>query len=141
MTKGEFARKVLMGLGAPVTLHNRRALAAQGQTEGAGGKNNMFNTTQTMPRSTRFNSAGVQNYATGQEGVQATVKTLRYKGHGYEKIVKALKDNLPATVTIAAIGESDWGTDYTLLAAVLDDIKHDRHPNTLAELEARELSS
>jgi hypothetical protein len=111
------------------------------QSEGGSAKNNPLNTTQHMPGSTRFNSADVQNYVSAEQGIEATIKTLGYKGHGYEKIVAALKQYKPATEIIDAIGESDWGTGGTLIHDVLDDIKHGREPNTLVKLEAKQIAS
>jgi hypothetical protein len=141
MTRGQFTNAITMGLGATVTLHTRRALAAEAQAEGGAAKNNLFNTTQKMPNSTTFNSAGVQNYATPEEGIAATIKTLKYDGHGYGKIRRALRDNATATVIVRAFGESDWGTDLTIVLAVLDDIKHNRAPNMLPQLESRPVNS
>jgi hypothetical protein len=144
MTIGDFNRYILRRLGAPYKTHNRRALAAEAQSEGVSehsAKNNPYNTTQRMPHSTPFNSVGVQNYATPIEGVEATIRTLRYKGHGYWRIIAALKVNAPATVTVTAFGLSDWGTKLSLVREVLDDIKHDRTPNTLAQIEARQIPS
>ena len=111
------------------------------QAEGGDAKNNPLNTTMHMPGSTRFNSADVQNYPSAEVGIEATVKTLKLRGHGYEKIVKRLRENAPALKIIEAVGESDWGTAGGLVFDVLDDIKHDRAPNTLARLEAREVAS
>jgi hypothetical protein len=111
------------------------------QAEGGDVANNPINTTMHMPGSTRFNSADVQNYPTAEIGIQATVKTLKLKGHGYEKIVSLMKANAPATDIVKAVGESDWGTGGGLIFDVLDDIRHSRHPNTLVELEAREIAS
>jgi hypothetical protein len=141
LTRGAFAKRVLKGLGAPVTLHNRRALQAQMQAEGGDVRNNPFNTTLHMPGSTRFNSADVQNYPNAEVGVEATVKTLKFRGHGYEKIIKCLRDNAPAPATLKAVGDSDWGTSGGLALEVLDDIRNGRKPNTLAQLEAKEVAS
>jgi hypothetical protein len=141
MTRGEFASRVTTALGAKVTLHTRRAWAAQMQTEGGGARNNPFNTTQRMVGSTDYNSAGVQNYVSPEQGIAATVRTLHYAGHGYELIIRRLRRNATATDIIRAIGYSDWGTDLELALAVLDDIKHNRYPNTLTHLEAREIAS
>ena len=141
MTRGEFAKRVLKGLNAPVTLHSRRAFQAWMQAEGGDVRNNPMNTTLHMPGSTRFNKADVQNYPSPKVGVEAMVQTLKFKGHGYEKIVKALRENAPATEVIRAIGESDWGTAGGLVSDVLDDVKNGRKPNTLVQLEAREIAS
>jgi hypothetical protein len=141
MTRGKFTDAITKGLGAAVTLHTRRALAAEAQAEGGDAKNNLFNTTQKMPNSTTFNWVGVQNYATPQEGIEATIKTLKYSGHGYEKIRRRLRSNATAESIVRAFGESDWGTDLSLVLAVLDDIKHNRAPNTLGQLEARPINN
>lgn len=141
ITRGNFSNGVTTKIGAEVTLHTRRALMAENQAEGVAAANNAYNTTQIMPFSTTFNFAGVQNYRTGREGEEATVKTLRYKHHGYWRIVKSLKENASAIFIVRAFGRSDWGTDLNLVEAVLDDIKHNRAPNTLANLEAQHIPS
>ncbi len=141
ITRGNFSNGVTTRLGAEVTLHTRRALMAENQAEGVAAANNAYNTTQIMPFSTPFNPVGVQNYRTGREGEEATVKTLRYKHHGYWRIIKSLKENAPAIYIVRAFGRSDWGTDLQLVEAVLDDIKHNRSPNTLANLEAQHIPS
>ena len=141
MKRGAFANKVTLGLGAKVTVHTRRALQAQMQAEGGSAKNNPFNTTMPMPGATNFNSVGVKNYVNAEQGIQATIKTLKENGHGYEEIRKLLRANASAVQIVTAIGRSDWGTDSSLALEVLDDIRHDRDPNTLSKLEAREIAS
>lgn len=138
MTRGTFAKHVLRGLKAPITVHTRRAFQAWMQAEGGSARNNPMNTTLHMPGSTRFNSADVQNYTSAEQGVEAMVATLKFRGHGYEKITRRLRDNKPATEIVAAIGESDWGTNGTLMAEVLDDIKHRRQ--SIATLEAKTIA-
>lgn len=136
VNRGNFANTLTNRLGAKVTLHTRRAWQAQMQAEGGSALNNPFNTTQTWAGATCYNTYPcVKNYQTAQDGINATVKTLSYPNHGYGYIVKALKNNAPATVIVTRIGESDWGTFGGLALAVLDDIKHNRSPNTLSQLE------
>lgn len=137
-TRGEFATELLRRLGAPRTLHTRRALQAWMQAEGGFAKNNPFNTTQRMPNSTTYNWVGVQNYASYKEGVEALVKTFRYKGHGYEYIIQALRRNKSATRILDAVGQSDWGTEGGLAYEVLDDIKDGRQ--SLIDLEHKHVS-
>lgn len=150
MDRGHFAGGVILGLEAEVTLHTRRASQAQLQTEGGSAENNPYNTTLKMPGSTDYNfirpGIAVQNYVSPKQGQEATIKTFKGKGHGYERIIKLMKQNAPATLICAAIVESDWGTgeaigedDEPLIFDVLHDIKHGRDPNTLAKLEAREI--
>lgn len=137
MQRGTFATRIIRGVGAPVTVHTRRAFQAWMQAEGGSVKNNPLNTTLHMPGSTRFNSADVQNYPTPEVGIEAMVRTLKFEGHGYEKIIHAMKTNAPATEIVKAVGESDWGTGGGLIFDVLDDIRHGRDPNTLKQLEAK----
>jgi hypothetical protein len=139
ITRGNFSNCVTRGVGAEVTLHTRRALMAENQAEGVAAANNAYNTTQRMPHSTTFNFVGVQNYRSGQEGCEATVKTLNYPEHGYGVIIHAMRVNAPAVNIVRAFGRSDWGTDLHLVEAVLGDIQHSRFPNTLAHLEAIQL--
>jgi len=146
ITRGNFAAELTRGIGGEVTLHVRRAWEAQMQAEqsckdaGSGARNNPFNTTQRWPGSWSFNSIGVQNYASGADGVAATVKTLGYKGHGYGWIIQAVRRNYSADRILGAIGRSDWGTFGPLALAVLSDIKAHRAPNTLAQLEACQIA-
>jgi hypothetical protein len=142
MTRGEFARRVLESakLHAPVTIHTRRALQAEMQAEGGSARFNPFNTTRRLPGSSNYNSVGVQNYASPQQGIEATVLTLMENQPGYARIRKRLRSNASAPEILKAIGESSWGTDGKLALAVLDDIRHDRAPNRLTELEQRRVA-
>jgi hypothetical protein len=150
MTRGEFAKRVLEGIGAPLTTHTRRAMQAWLQAEGGSADFNPLNTTLHMPNSRTLpgNIAGVQEYRSIDDGVTATIRTLKENAHGYPKIRRRLRLNAPAWATLDAIIESDWGTGHedapgrdTVLEQVLDDIQHDRRPNTLGELEARRVAS
>jgi hypothetical protein len=135
--RGEFAAAVIRELNAPVTLHTRRAMQAEMQAEGGSAINNPFNTTLRLPGSTNYNWVPVQNYLTPAQGVEATVKTLKQRCCGYWRIRQALRANASAGEIVRAFGRSLWGTSLTLVLAVLDDIRHDRSPNTLTALEAR----
>jgi len=77
-TRGQFARALLPKVGAKVTTHNMRALMAWMQAEGDAGRFNPLNTTHAMPGATDFNSVGVKNYASFEDGVKATAETLNY---------------------------------------------------------------
>jgi len=84
------------------------------QAEGGNAKFNPLNTTHEMPNATNYNSVGVKNYATLHEGVIATAKTLdwgaRHNLFGYKAIREALVQNKWASVILAAVERSDWGT-------------------------------
>jgi len=137
ITRGEFTQQVTKKLGAEVTLHTRRAWAAELQAEGGSAKFNPTNTTLRLPGSTNYNSVGVQNYTSAEQGIEATVKTLKQQCCGYYKIRRRLRANLSARKIVRGFGESEWGTNLTLVLAVLEDVTHSRKPNTLAELEAK----
>lgn len=139
--RGNFSNAVTRKLDAEVTLHTRRALMAENQAEGVAAANNAYNTTLRTGCSTSFNSVGVQNYCTPEEGENATVRTLKFPNHGYGQIVHALRINAPAISIVRAFGRSDWGTNLALVEAVLRDIQHNRFPNTLANLESRQIPS
>lgn len=141
--RGNFAHQLTHQV-APgsYTLHVRRAWQAQMQAEysckdaQAGPNNNPFNTTQLWLGSSTYNWVGVQRYQSGRDGVLATAKTLSYPNHGYGLIIHRVLINAPASSIIKAIGQSDWGTFGGLALAVLDDIQHNRSPNTLGQLES-----
>lgn len=73
---GSWSKSLLASGGFPQTPANIGSINAWQQREGGGGQNNPLNTTQKMPGSTSFNSVGVQNYPSMQEGVRATLITL-----------------------------------------------------------------
>ncbi len=123
MTRGEFARRLLRRLDAPATHHNLVALVTWMQAEGSDAAFNPLATTRRMPGSSDFNSAGVQNYASAHDGVEATAATLHEVGHGYRRIVVALRSSAPAKATIDAVGDSEWGTDGDLLRRVLPEVR------------------
>lgn len=160
MNRGEFAAGVnhelatRLGITIPNTIHVRCADQAQIQVESGprrGAKNNPYNTTLRTRNSTTLagNTAGVQEYATPKEGMKATATTFLEEAHGYEKILRRKHRDAPAWWICVAIVESDWGTgqafnpedDHPLILEVLEDIRHKRTPNKLAELEARPIAS
>lgn len=114
VTRGQFARALLPKVGAKVTTHNMRAMMAWMQAEGDAGRWNPLNTTHDMPGATDFNSVGVKNYASFEDGVEATAETLNYGAHrglyGYHGIRHCLHTNAPAHRTLAAVERSEWGT-------------------------------
>lgn len=148
MTRKWFTDALTRSVGAEVTLHTRRAWAAQCASEtprSGGAKFNPLNTTLRMPGSTDFNTLpngiAVQNYVSAEQGLEAAIRTFKEHGFGYGPIRRALRANADATDIVTAMGNSSWGTELALVLAVLDDIKHDRKPNRLDELEALELAS
>jgi hypothetical protein len=106
----DFYKKLLQKLGAKTTDENLKFLYAWRQSEGKSGKYNPFNTTQSMPGSTNFNSVGVKNYASIDDGLNATIKTLN--NGRYNCIVNGLKNSIGAKkITQDCSNElKTWGT-------------------------------
>lgn len=79
---------------------------------GSGASYNLLNTTLRMPGSTNFNSAGVQNFVSFDQGIEANASTLANGFYG--TIFSALKNNLQNTLmTGTAVIDSElskWGT-------------------------------
>ena len=91
-----------------------------------GARFNPLNTTLVLPGSTAYNSIGVQNYTSYDQGVQATVSTLRETP--YAKVVAALGKAGQYDRAALALWEvvgSPWGTTgrdaYNGLADFLAD--------------------
>ena len=106
-SKSGFAEALLQKLGAPVTQENIKFLDAWQRAEG-GSPDNPFNTTQDAPGARNFNSVGVKRYASMEQGLEATLKTLlngRYGG-----IVQALRQGTSAKAAADALAASPWGT-------------------------------
>ena len=114
----DFYKKLLQKLGAQSTDENLKFLYAWRQSEGKAGKYNPFNTTQPMPGATNFNSVGVKNYASMDDGLNATIKTLN--NGRYNCIVNGLKNNIGAKkITQDCSNElKTWGTG-DLIAKVI----------------------
>lgn len=103
-----FYRAILEGIGAPVTNNNMAYLYAWRQAEGGKAAFNPFNTTQKAEGATNYNSVGVKNYTSAEQGVAATVKTIT--NGRYESIINSLKMDKPPMETAEALVASPWGT-------------------------------
>jgi hypothetical protein len=110
MKDEDFYKKLLQKLGAPTTNENLKFLYAWRQSEGKSGKYNPFNTTQSMSNSTNFNSVGVKNYASMDDGLNATIKTLNNGRYGC--IIDGLKSNIGAKNITQKCSDNlkTWGT-------------------------------
>jgi peptidoglycan hydrolase CwlO-like protein len=108
ITYGEWAQSFLNNLGAPVTRNNLVLMVAWETAEGTLATWNPLATTFDMPGATVYNSSGVRNYTTKQQGVDATIKTLEVPNHGYGEIVSGLKSSADPMDTGNAIQASDW---------------------------------
>ena len=109
----EFYRQVLTRLGAPVTDENIKFFEAWHTAEsgafGGGAAFNPFNTTmKASDQTSNYNWVGVKNYTSKEEGIDATVRTLRL-GY-YRDIVNALRRGDDPMGAAVALAHSPWGT-------------------------------
>lgn len=88
-----FYAKVLQYMGVLPTTNNVTFLKTWQSFEGGNAKNNPLNTTYKLTGATNYNTAGVKNYETDNDGIKATTKTLLL--NYYKPIVKGLKENQP----------------------------------------------
>ena len=108
-----FARDVLAGIGAPTTAENIRGLKAWALAEGTKALNNPLATTRKYANTSNFNSVGVKNYASYEDGVAATIETL--KNGRYPNILAALAQGNSAEAIGVAVAQSPWGTGQGVL--------------------------
>lgn len=112
----DWANLTLSGISAPHTETNVEFLACWAEREGGNAEFNPLNTEYRLSGSSSYNSAGVQNFPTVQEGATATVRTLL--NGMYSDIVAALRSgNAERTVTYR--GLATWsGGGYSSLNGI-----------------------
>lgn len=110
-----WGKTFLRSIGAPFTEETDIFLRAWAQAEGTSARWNPFATTQRMTGSTTTknpngtpNSAGVQDYLTWVQGVNATAKTILNGRYG--PLVAALRKGTDRYAMAAALAASPWGT-------------------------------
>ena len=123
----KFYTRVLKDLGAPVTDGNITFLKAIRQSEGAKARFNPFNTTMKKMGSSCYNvlkrdsfggcKSGVQSYVSEEDGIDATVDTLKL-GY-YKDIVLGLKNDVGPKELAKRWAASPWGTG-ALVKRVVD---------------------
>ena len=106
----KFAVDVLAKLAMPQTQENVRAIVAWAKAEGTSASFNPLATTRTAANTTDFNSVGVKNYPSYDEGVDATVATLR--NGRYPNILAAFANGNDAMAVARAVEASPWGTGH-----------------------------
>lgn len=101
--------KLLQQMGAPATKANLRFLDAWQRAEGGNAAYNPLNTTQQAPGASAYNSVGVRNYGSPEQGLQATVETLNNGRYG--AIVNLLRSGRATAGQLGqAVEASPWGT-------------------------------
>ena len=105
-----WADHLLRQLTVPACPQNVIAVVAWETAEYTTATWNPLATTFNMPGATKFNGAGVRNYRSLEQGLDATVSTLLLgvRNYGYGAIIAALAQCAPAAVTAEAIRESSW---------------------------------
>ena len=111
-TRETFAEAILTGLGYPVTKLAVTDIMSWEATEGGawngGARYNPLNTKEPMSGATDFNSVGVKNYGSWEQGISATIKTLQ-NGY-YPDILNALAIGGTGDFGLT-VGDSPWGTE------------------------------
>jgi hypothetical protein len=107
-TRHLYAVDVIRGLGVPGSLENVLGLVAQMQAEGGSARFNPLNTTLAMPGATDYNGVHVKNYVSWDQGMAATIQTLRQSNMA--KLMLELRRGTSARAYWVALGLSPWGT-------------------------------
>jgi peptidoglycan hydrolase CwlO-like protein len=105
---GVWAAAFLNKIGAPTCFDNLVTMVAWQVQEGTTANWNPLATTYGMPGATDFNSVGVKNYVSMEQGLEASVKTLAVQSYGYPAILSALHRCPDAMVTARAVNASSW---------------------------------
>lgn len=105
---GEWAEAFLPALGAGTGKENLIAIVAWETAEGTDATWNPLATTKDMPGASRYNSHGVRNYLTMEQGIEASKLTVELPNRGYEPIIASLRDGSDAMKTAEAIRDSLW---------------------------------
>jgi len=110
ITYEDWARLLLQRMGAPACANNLVAVVAWEAAERTGASWNPLATTLARPGSVPFNGAGVQNYRSLEEGLDATAATLwgGYASNGYGWIVYWLRQCAAPQTTASSINGSNW---------------------------------
>jgi hypothetical protein len=112
-TREQWARDFLSRLGMPESSENVRAMVAWQQAEGTKAQYNPLATTQNMPGATKFNSVGVKNFTSYDDGLTANIEAIT--NGRYANILAALQQGTSATDVAQAIANSPWGTGQGVL--------------------------
>lgn len=107
----DWAVALLTALGNAQPSADTVALVVAWQTgENTTARFNPLATSQEMDGATVFNSHGVKEYATFEDGIAATVKTLSYAYDGYADILAGLQTNDPERA-MAGLTRSPWAAE------------------------------
>jgi hypothetical protein len=134
----EFAVAALQKLGDKVTPEKVQALVGWMNNEGTNAKFNPFASTVKMGAKNNYNDAGVQNYDSAQEGVDAFVKTLNINNPGYKDIRDALKNDSSTEEILTKVGNSAWNGsghyNHAFVTFNLPNVTNIDHPDVQQKL-------
>lgn len=112
MKRSDFAIEVYKKLEAPVNTARINFGVTWAAFENTEATNNPWATTEPFEGSSDFNEAGVKNYATFENGVDATVETLLLPA--YEHFVTLLRNpDVSVMELLNALDGSPWGSNPT----------------------------
>jgi hypothetical protein len=112
-----FSKDVLARIGAPVTEQNMAVMQAWIKAEGTKAQFNPLATVRKAPGASNFNSVGVKNFVSYEQGVDTTVGAIT---NGlYDDVIAALRRGNDAYAVADAIAASPWGSG-ALVRKVLD---------------------
>lgn len=120
----DFYKQILKGIGVDWNDRTKLMMYAWRRAESGNCKNNPFNTKEKLSgvNLSFCNSDGVKHYPTKEDGIKATLETLKggRKNYGYEDIINSLKTG-DTDGFISAIKKSSWGTSGDLVGEILED--------------------
>jgi hypothetical protein len=107
---GRWAELFLGMFGAPTCRNNLVVVVAWQAAEGTQAAWNPLATTHRMPRSTSFNSVGVQDFVSLEQGLLGTKETIEngWDVYRYGAIVRSLQGCAEPIETALAINASSW---------------------------------
>jgi hypothetical protein len=110
VSRAEWALAFLRAAGLPTCEENVVLVVAWETQEGTDAAWNPLATTLSVPGATAFNGVGVRDYASLEQGIEATRLTLVNGAvvYGYAGILSALAACAPAETTALAVNASSW---------------------------------
>lgn len=123
-TRGEWAKDFAKALGnTSPSADIVNWISAWTKNENTKARFNPLATTLDYGKTTDFNSVGVKNYETREQGIEATVKTVsNFKYPGYKDIVDGILEN-DVRKSAAGLIRAPWGSNGAMvqnIAATLD---------------------
>jgi len=117
-TRGAWTTSFLQALGNNRSDENiERFVSAWTKVENTEARYNPLATTLDYGRWTNFNSVGVKNYSSYQEGIEASVATLQGDHLGYRRLLEGLQNN-DVQECLMSGGLDTWGSGSARVGAI-----------------------